>query len=84
MDCSLLRKKYCLTINKFGIIDEHKTFKGLTSVSEKLGRKEYFKMAGGDKLFAKVPLRWKKSFSHRFVIPNKMRNCTDCKKRYII
>ena len=28
--------KYCLSLNKFGIIDEDKTFKGFTSVSENL------------------------------------------------
>ena len=36
--------KYCLTINKFGVIDEHKTFKGFTNVSDDLDRKEFFKM----------------------------------------
>ena len=35
-------------------------------------------MADGDKLVAKVPLSWKKSFSHGVVIPHKMRNCNDC------
>ena len=35
--------KYCLTINKHGVIDEHKTFKGFTNVSDNLDRKEYFK-----------------------------------------
>ena len=35
-------------------------------------------MADGDKLVAKVPLRWKKSFSQGLVIPHKMRNCNDC------
>ena len=34
--------KYCLTINKYGVIDEHKTFKGFTNVSDNLDRKEYF------------------------------------------
>ena len=48
--------KYCLTINKNGVIDEHKTFKGFTNVSDNLDREEYFKMFEGDKLFAKVPL----------------------------
>ena len=70
--------KYCLTINKYGVIDEHKTFKGFTNVSDKLDRKEYFNMADGDKLIAKVPLSWKKSFSRGVVIPHKMRNCSDC------
>ena len=52
--------KYCLTINKYGVIDEHKTFKGFTNVSDNLDRKEHFKMFEGDKLKAKVPLSWKK------------------------
>ena len=31
--------KCCLTINKFGVIDEHKTFKGFTNLSDNLNRK---------------------------------------------
>ena len=72
--------KYCLTINKYGGIDEHKTFKGFSNVSDNLNRKEYFKMADGDKLIAEVPLSWKKSFSQGVVIPHKMRNCHYCRK----
>ena len=72
--------KYCLTINKYGVIDEHKTFKGFTNVSDNLNRKQYFKMFEGDKLIAKVPLSWKKSFSQGVVIPHKMRNCNKCTK----
>ena len=71
--------KYCLIINKYGIIDEKKCFKGFKDVSDKLDRKEYFKMADGDNLIAKVPLSWKKSFSQGVIIPHKMRNCVDCK-----
>ena len=74
------KKKYCLTINKYGVIDEHKTFKGYTNVSNNLNRKECFKMASGDNLVAKVPLSWKKSFSQAVVIPHKMRNCNKCTK----
>ena len=70
--------KYCPTIYKYGVIDEHKTFKGFTNASDNLDRKEYFKMADGDKLVAKVPLSWKKSFSQGVVIPLKMRNCHKC------
>ena len=36
-----------------------KCFKGFTNVSDNLDRKEYFKMANGDNLNAKVPLSWK-------------------------
>ena len=74
------KTKYCLTINKFGVKQEHKTFKGFTNVSDNLDRKEYFNMANGGKLIAKVPLSWKKSFSQGVVIPHKMKNCTECKK----
>ena len=35
--------KYCLTINKYGVIDEHKAFNGFTNVSDSLDRKEYSK-----------------------------------------
>ena len=60
------------------IISEKKCFRGFTNVSDNLDRKEYFNMANGDKLVAKIPLSWKKSFSHGVIIPYKMRNCIDC------
>ena len=74
------KKKHCLTINKYGVIDEHKDFKGFTNVSDNLNRKEKFKMFEGDKLVAKVPLNWKKLFSQGVVIPHRMRNCNKCSK----
>ena len=70
-------------MNKYAVIDEHKTFKGFTNVSDNLDRQEYFKMLNGDKLIAKVPLSWKKSFSRGVVIPHKMRNCTECKEKIL-
>ena len=70
--------KFYLTINKYGVNDEHMTFKGFTNVSDNLDRKEYFKMLDGDKLTAKIPLIWKKGFSHGVIIPHKMRNCNKC------
>ena len=70
----------CLTINKYGVIDEHKTSKGFTNVSESLDRKVYLKRYGGDKLIAKVPLSWKKSLNMGVVIPHKMGKCGECKK----
>ena len=71
--------KYCLIINKYGIINEKKCFKGVTNVLEKLNRKEFFNMADGKNLIAEVSLNWKKSFSQKVVIPHKMRYCIDCK-----
>ena len=75
--------KYCLTINKYGVIDEHKTFKGFTNDSDNLDRKDYFKMFTGEKLEAKVPLSWEKSFSQGVVIPHKMGNCNNCTKGFL-
>ena len=80
MAFSLHPKKYISTINNYGVIDEHKTFKGFTKVSDNLDRKKYFNMADGGKLIAKLPLSWKKSFNQGVVIPHKMRDCGDCRK----
>ena len=74
---------YCLTFKKFGIIDEHKTFKGCTNVNDDLDRKEYFNMAEGGDLIAKAPLSWKKSISMGVVFPHKMKNCGDCKRNVL-
>ena len=57
-----------------------KTFKGFKDVSDNLNRKEYFNMAEGDKLLAKIPLSWKKSFSQGVIIPHKMKDCLNCTK----
>ena len=76
--------KYCLTINNYGVIDEHKTFKGFTNVSDNLDRKEYFKKFEGDKLVARVPLSWKKSFSQGVVIPQKWEIVINARKIFVV
>ena len=73
------KTKYWLTINKLGVMDEHKTFESFTNVSDNLDRKEYFSMIDGGKIAAKVLLSLKKSFSHGVVIPQKMKSCGICK-----
>ena len=40
-------------------------------------------MFAGDKLVAKIPLSWKRSFFQGVVIPHKKRNCGDCKKDFL-
>ena len=75
--------KYCLRNNKYGITNEKKCFKEFTNVSENLKRKEFFNMADGVNLIAKVPLSWKKSFSMGVVIPHKMRNCNKYPKEIL-
>ena len=62
-------------MKKFGVIDEYKTFKSFTNVSDNLDMEENFKMFDGDKLVAKVPLFLKRKFRYGVVIPQKMKNC---------
>ena len=79
-ECKVCHSQISETIHKHEKSQEHKTLKRFTNVSNNLSRKEYFNMANGGKLIAKVPLSWKKSFSQRVVIPHKMRNCNKCSK----
>ena len=70
--------KYCLTIDGYGIIQEHKTFKGFNDSKRLLDRSQYFKMIEGDKISAMLPRSWKKSFDSGIIIPTKMRFCNEC------
>ena len=70
--------KYCLTIDEYGIIKEHKTFKGFNDSKRLLDRSQYFKMTQGEKISAMLPRSWKKSFDDGIIIPTKMRFCNEC------
>ena len=70
--------KYCLTIDEYGIIQEHKTFKGFNDSKRLLDRSQYFKMIEGKKISAMLPKSWKKSFDSGIIIPTKMRFCNEC------
>ena len=70
--------KYCLTIDGYGIIQEHKTFKGFNDSKRLLDRSQYFKMIEGDKISAMLPRSWKKSFDGGIIIPTKLRFCNEC------
>ena len=51
--------KYCLTIDGYGILQEHNTFKGFNDCGRLLDRFQYFKMIGGKKVSAVLPKSWK-------------------------
>ena len=70
--------KYCLTIDDYGIIKEHKTFKGFKDSKRLLDRSQYFKMKEGKKISAMLPKSWRKSFDNGIIIPAKMRFCNEC------
>ena len=70
--------KYCLTIDGYGIIQEHKTFKRFNDGNRLLNRSQYFKMIEDKKVSAMLPRSWKKSFHSGIIIPTKMRFCNEC------
>ena len=72
------KTKYCLTINKHGIIQEHKTFSGFSNSKKLLHRSHYFKRIEGEIISALLPKSWKKSFNSGMNKPTKMRFCDEC------
>ena len=75
----LARKiKYCLTIDDYGIIQEHKSFKGFNDRERLLDRSQYFNMKVSKNISAMLPKSWKKSFDSGIIIPTKMRFCNEC------
>ena len=75
--------KYCLTIDDYGIIQEHKTFKGFNDSKRLLDRTQYFNMIKGEKISAMLPRSWKKSFNSGIIIPVKMRFCNESNDRKV-
>ena len=69
---------YVLTIDDYGFIQEHKTFKGFNDSKRLLDRSQYFKMIEGKKISAMLPKSWKKSFDSGIIIPTKKRFCNEC------
>ena len=70
--------KYCLTVDSYGIIQEHKTFKGFNDSKRFLDRSQSFKIIEGEKISALLPKSWIKSFDSGIIIPTKMRFCNEC------
>ena len=67
---------YCLTLDDYGIIQEHKTFKGFNDSKRLLDRSQYFRMVEGEKISAMLPRSWKKWFDSGRIIPTKMKFCS--------
>ena len=70
--------KYCLTVNEYGVVEEHKTFKGFGDVNRLLDSKKFFEMQKGKSVSGSFPLSWKKSFEVGVVIPVKDRFFKKC------
>ena len=70
--------KYSLTTDNYGVIQEHKTFKGFNDNKMLLDRSQYLKMTEGKKVSALLPKSWKKSFDSGIIIPTKVRLFNEC------
>ena len=70
--------KYCLTIEKFGFIQELKLFKGFNYIKRLLDRSHLFKMIEGKKVSALLRESSEKLFDNGIIIPTKMRFCSEC------
>ena len=55
---------YCLTINEFGIIEEHKTFRDFNHSKRLLDCSQFLNMIDGIKISAVLPKIWKKNLSY--------------------
>ena len=75
--------KYCLTKDEFGIIQEHKMFRGFNDSKWLLDRSQYFKMIESKKVSALLPKTWKKSFDSGLIMPTRMRFCNECNNKKI-
>ena len=72
------KMKNCLTIDEFGIIQQHMTFKGFNYFKRLLDRSQYFDMLEGKKISAVLARSWEKSSNNGIIIPVKMRRCNEC------
>ena len=70
--------KYCLTIDDYGIIQEHKTFKGFNDSNRLINRSQYFKMIEDEKKSAMLRISSKKLFDSGIIFSTKMRFCSEC------
>ena len=71
--------KYCSNIDEFGILQEHKTFKGFNDSKRLLDRSQNFKNIEGKKVSALLPKSWKKGSDSGVFIPTRKRFCKECK-----
>ena len=73
-----LKIKYVSTIDQYGIIQQHLTFKVFIDSKRLLDRSQNFDMLEGKRISAMLPRSWKKSFNNGVVIPVKKRRCNNC------
>ena len=74
----LAPKIYCLTMDDYCFIEEHKTFERFNDKNRILYRSQNFKMIEGKTISAMLPRSWKKLFDSGINIPTRMRLSKGC------
>ena len=78
------KRKYYSIFNKFGIIQQHSTFKGFSDGKRLVNRSQYFDMLKGEKILLLLRRSCeKKSFNNGILLPTKMRRFNECKNGII-
>ena len=75
--------EYVLTIDDFGFIQQHMTFKGFSDSKRLLDRSQYFDMFEGKKKLALLSKSCKNSFINGIIIPAKMRGCDNSRGKIL-
>ena len=70
--------KYCLSIDKYGIIQEHRTFKRFNDSKRLLDLFQYFKKIEAKKVIEYLPKIWRKLFDSGTITPTKIRFSNEC------
>ena len=68
-------------MDEYGIIQEHKTFKGFNDNKRLLDQSQYFRMIEGKKVSALLPKSWRKSFDSGVNKPTRIKFCNECKDK---
>ena len=75
--------KYCVTIDKFGFLQEHKILKGFNNSKRLIDRSHYFKMIEGKRISTLFSKSWKKSFNSGDIVRTNMKFCIECNDKII-
>ena len=67
--------KHCLSVHKYGLIQQHFTFEGFNVNKRLLDRSQNFKILESEKVTVMSTKSWKKSFNNDIIIPAKMGPC---------
>ena len=78
------KTKYCLSIDRFGINQQHMTFKGFNDSKRLLDWSQNSETLEVEKLTVILTKLWKTTFNSGIILPVKMRRCEERKVEILI